>query len=165
MLSNLPDGTSCFIDANIICYHIIQTPSLSNECTRFIKRVERGSVRASTSASVVAEAIHKVMLAEAIQQYKLDHRGLAHRLQRQRELLAGLSEHRQVPTLMQALSLHIEPVTLAILERAASISTQYRLLTNDAVTIAVMEKLGLSHLVTNDDNFDAVPGLSIWKPR
>ena len=67
--------------------------------------------------------------------------------------------------LMKALSLHVEPVTLDILERAANISTQYRLLTNDAVTIAVMEKLELSHLVTNDDNFDSVSGLSIWKPR
>ncbi|HEV8717708.1 MAG TPA: type II toxin-antitoxin system VapC family toxin [Candidatus Binatia bacterium] len=165
MLSDLPDGTSCFVDANVICYHIVQTPPLSDECTQFIKRIERGAVNASTSAAVIAEAIHKVMLAEAIQQYKLDHRGLAHRLQRQRELIAGLSEHCKVPALTRALSLRVEPVTLDILERAAAISTQYRLLTNDAVTIAVMEKLGLSHLVTNDDNFDSIPGLTIWKPR
>jgi predicted nucleic acid-binding protein len=64
MLSDLPDGAPCFVDANIICYHIIQTPPLSDECARFIKRIERGAVRASTSAAVVAEAIHKVMLAE-----------------------------------------------------------------------------------------------------
>ena len=165
MLSDLPDGTSCFVDANILCYHIVQTPPLSDVCTQFIKRIERGAVSASTSATVVAEAIHKVMLAEAIQQYKLDHRGLAHRLQRQRELIAGLSAHRQVPALIRALSLHVEPVTLDILERAATISTDYRLLTNDAVTIAIMEKLGLSHLATNDDNFDSAPSLSIWKPR
>jgi predicted nucleic acid-binding protein len=105
------------------------------------------------------------MLAEAIQQYKLAHRGLAHRLQRQRELIAGLSEHKKVPVLLRALSLHVEPVTLAILEHAANLSTQHRLLTNDAVTVAIMEKLGLSHLVTNDDNFDLIQNLSIWKPR
>lgn len=165
MLSSLPDGVSCFVDANILCYHIVQTPPLSDECTRFIKRVERGAIRATTSASVVAETIHKVMLAEAIQQYKLAHRGLAHRLQRQRELIAGLSEHKKVPVLLRALSLHVEPVTLAILEHAANLSTQHRLLTNDAVTVAIMEKLGLSHLVTNDDNFDLIQNLSIWKPR
>jgi predicted nucleic acid-binding protein len=133
MLSDVPDGVSCFVDANILCYHIIHTPPLSAECTTFIKRIEQGAVKATTSAAVVAEAIHKVMLAEAIQRYQLDHRGLAHRLQRQREVIAGLSEHR--------------------------------LLTNDAVTIAVMEKLGLIHLVTNDNNFDAITHLSIWKPR
>ena len=80
MLSDLPDGVSCFVDANLLCYHIIQTPPLSEECTKFVKRIERGGIKAVTSAAVVAEAIHKVMLAEAIQQHQLDHRGLAHRL-------------------------------------------------------------------------------------
>ena len=76
ILSALPDGVSCFVDANIICYHLVQTPPLSEECPQFIKRIERGTFRVSTSAAIVAEAIHKVMLAEAIQQHKLDHRGL-----------------------------------------------------------------------------------------
>ncbi len=43
--------------------------------------------------------------------------------------------------------------------------TQHRLLTNDALTTAVMEKPAISHLATNDDNFDAVSGLTVWKPR
>ncbi len=165
MLRDLPDGTLCFVDANIICYHIVQTPLFSDECTRFIKRIEQGAIKASTSAAVVAETIHKVMLAEAVQRHQLDHQGLAHRLQRHRELIATLSEHRRVPGLIQALSMHVESVTLDLLERATDISTQYRLLTNDAVTIAIMERLRLSCLVTNDDNFDTIPDLSVWKPR
>ena len=165
MLSDLPDGVACFVDANIICYHIVYTPPLSEECTRFVKRIERGAVKAFTSAAVVAEAIHKVMLAETIQKHKLDHRGLAHWLQRQRDLIVGLSEHKRVPTLITALSIHVEPVTLDLLEQAANLSVQHRLLTNDAVTIAVMEKLSLSHLITNDNNFDSISNVSIWKPR
>jgi len=165
MLRDLPDGTLCFVDANIICYHIVQTPGLSDECTRFIKRIEQGAIQASTLAAVVAEAIHKVMLAEAVQHHHLEHRGLAHWLQRHREPLATLSEHQRVPALIKALSIHVEAVTLALLERATDLSRQYRLLTNDAVTVAVMERLRLSCLVTNDDNFDTVPGLVVWKPR
>ncbi|MBI3247796.1 MAG: type II toxin-antitoxin system VapC family toxin [Deltaproteobacteria bacterium] len=153
------------MDANIICYHIVQTPPLSDPCTQFIKRIESGLIRASTSSVVVAETIHKVMLAEAIQRHGLDHRGLAHRLQRQRKLIADLKEHRKVSALIRALSIHVEPVTLNILERAAVLSVQHQLLTNDAVSVAVMEKLGLSHLATNDDNFDSVVGLTVWKPR
>ncbi len=165
MLSDLPDGTSCFVDANIICYHIVKTPPLSDECTKFLKRIEERTLNASTSAVVVAEAIHKVMLAEVVQQYGLDHRGLAHRLPRRRDLITGLSEHRKVPFLVRSLAIHVEPITLDILERAADVSAQHRLLTNDALTVAVMEKLSLSHLATNDDNFDSLPDLSVWKPR
>jgi hypothetical protein len=28
-----------------------------------------------------------------------------------------------------------------------------------------MEHLGLTHLATNDDDLDRIPGLTIWKPR
>lgn len=165
MLHDIPDGTHCFVDANIICYYIVETEPFSDPCAQFIKRIEQQTIIASTSAVVIAEATHKVMLAEAVQQHGLDHRGLAHRLQRHRDLIVGLSEHKKVALLAHALNMHVEPVTIDILERAADVSGQHRLLTNDSLTIAVMEKLGLSNLVTNDDNFDSIPGLTIWKPR
>ena len=119
----------------------------------------------STSAVAVAEAVHKVMLAEAVARYGLDHRGLAHRLQQRSELIAGLTEHRKVVTLVRALNLHVEAVTLDLVGRAAHLSTQHWLLTNDALILVVMEKLGLTHLATNDGNFDSVPGITVWKPR
>ena len=40
-----------------------------------------------------------------------------------------------------------------------------QLLTNDAVTTAILEKLRLKDLATNDDDFGTVVGLSMWKPR
>lgn len=66
---------------------------------------------------------------------------------------------------IRALAMHVEPVTVDLIERAAALSVQHQLLTNDAITVASMEKLGLTHLATNDDNFDTVPGFTIWKPR
>ena len=45
------------------------------------------------------------------------------------------------------------------------ISVEYGLLTNDAMIVALMQRHRLSHLITNDDDFDAVPGLTVWKPR
>ena len=77
MLSGIPDGTHCFVDANIICYHIINVPPVSAECSLFFKRLENRRLRATTSTAVIAEAIHRVMLAEAVQKHRLDHRGLA----------------------------------------------------------------------------------------
>jgi len=28
-----------------------------------------------------------------------------------------------------------------------------------------MQRHGISHLATNDDDFDWVPGVTVWKPR
>lgn len=165
MLSDIPPGTHCFIDANIFYYHLVETPPLSEECSGFFERVEKQEVIASTSSVAVAEAIHKVMLADAVAQHGLDRTGLAHRLQRQRQHISTLHEHAKVVALIRALAIHVEPVTLVTLERAAAISTKFQLLTNDALTIAVMEQLGLKDLATNDENFDTVAGVTVWKPR
>lgn len=165
MLDNIPDGTHCFVDANLIIDYIIDFTPFSQRCEAFFKRVQAGTLLASTSATVVGEAVHKVMLAEAMQQHGLTRQGLAHKLQRKRDLVATLSKHQSVFAFIRALSTHVEPVTLDLIERAGALSVQHRLLTNNAITVASMEKLGLTHLATNDDNFDSVAGFTVWKPR
>ncbi len=165
MLSDIPPGTHCFVDANIFYYHLVETPPLSEECSNFFERVEKQEIIASTSSVAVAEAIHKVMLADAVAQHNLDRAGLAHRLQRHRQLIVTLTDHTKVTALVRALAIQVEPVTLTTLERATSISTKYQLLTNDALAVAVMEQLGLKDLATNDENFDAVTGFTMWMPR
>jgi predicted nucleic acid-binding protein len=165
MLHDIPPGKHCFVDANIFYYHLVETPPLSEECSNFFRRVEKQEVTASSSSVAVAEAIHKVMLADAVAQHGLDCAGLAHRLQRHRQLISTLQEHKKVTALVRALAIHVEPVTLTTLERATDVSTQFQLLTNDALTVAVMEQLGLKDLATNDENFDSVAGFTVWKPR
>jgi predicted nucleic acid-binding protein len=58
----------------------------------------------------------------------------------------------------------VEAITLGLLTRGAELSTQRRLLTNDALTLAVMEKRGITILATNDDDFDTVAGITVYKP-
>jgi len=48
---------------------------------------------------------------------------------------------------------------------AAGISRTTGLFTNDAIALALMRREGLDHIVTNDDDFDGVAGLTVWKPR
>jgi predicted nucleic acid-binding protein len=165
LLSDIPNGTHCFIDANIFYYHLVNTPPISDECSDFLQRVERREVIGSTSTVSIAEATHKVMLADAVSTHGLDRKGLVSRLKREPQLLAALSEHRSVVTTVRALGIHIELITPDLLETAAGLSTQLNLLTNDALTIATMKKLGLTDLATNDDDFDRLEGITAWKPR
>ncbi len=118
-----------------------------------------------TSSVALAEATHKVMLVEVVHRHGVPHLGLIARLKRHPTLLEELTSHQQVATTVQGLSLHVEAVTLTLLARGARLSTQCQLLTNDALTIAIMEHLSVTVLATNDDDFDTVPGLTIYKPR
>jgi predicted nucleic acid-binding protein len=46
-----------------------------------------------------------------------------------------------------------------MLDKAAEISQQHGLLTNDALLVAVMREHGLTNLASQDADFDRVPGL------
>jgi predicted nucleic acid-binding protein len=70
-----------------------------------------------------------------------------------------------VAALVRELGVHVEPVTLAMLEMVPQISSKFRLLTNDSLTLAVMKHLELVSLVTNDADFDTVAGITVWKPQ
>jgi predicted nucleic acid-binding protein len=165
MLRDVPDGAHCFVDANIIYYHLVDTPPLSDDCSDFLKRLERREVIGSTSTAAIAEATHKVMLADAVRTHGLERKALVFRLKREPQLLAKLTEHEAVVPTVRALNLQIELVTLDLLETAAGLSVQLCLLTNDALTIAIMKKLGVTHLATNDADFDQIEGITVSKPR
>jgi predicted nucleic acid-binding protein len=54
---------------------------------------------------------------------------------------------------------------MELLRTATRLAVTHGLLTNDSLIVAQMYRHQLTHLVTNDDDFDRVPGLAIWKPR
>ena len=62
-------------------------------------------------------------------------------------------------------NLDLRSVNAARLAAADDVPRETGLLTNDATTVALMRRHGLSDVATNDDDFDAVPGLTVWKPR
>lgn len=165
MLTALADGTRCYLDATIFYYHLVEAPVLSEDCSDLLTRIERGEVQGVTSSVALAEATHKVMLAEVVRRHGVPHQGLIARLKRHPDLLEGLHSHHHVAATVQSLPLHVEPITLMLLARGALLSTQHQLLTNDALTLAVMAHLGVTTLATNDDDFDTVTGLTIYKPR
>ena len=114
---NIPTGETVFIDANIFYYHFVSLPGLSIACKHFLHRVEQGEITGMTATAVLAEAQHKVMLAEAVQKYGLSPQGLVRRLTQPTGLLAGLSHHRIVPSTVVAMNVRIEPLTMAYCNR------------------------------------------------
>lgn len=48
MALDLPDGATCFVDANIFYYHFVETPPFSDACSDFLQRAADGAIMAYT---------------------------------------------------------------------------------------------------------------------
>lgn len=162
---SLPDGSECFVDANILVYHFTSHDSIGASCTEFVKRVAAGEIRASTTALSLADTLHKIMLAEIRARHQLDRTGLVAWVQRHRDRLSELTETLAACEQLERLPLRILPVDVSVLRQAMAVSGTFGLLTGDACAVALMQRYGISHLVSNDDDFDRVAGLTVWKPR
>lgn len=162
---DLPDGVSCFVDANIFYYHFVEASPFSDACTDLLERAASRALVAYTSFHLLAEAMHKVMLAEAAAAFTLSRPSLVNWLQANRQRIGELREFRRVAEELGDLPVTCLPLPPTLLARAAEIAGRYSLLTNDAISLALMRDHGLTHLVTNDDDFDHVDDLHVWKPR
>jgi predicted nucleic acid-binding protein len=162
---NVPDGTKCFVDATIFHYALIPTFDTSAECIKFLNRAIDGNVLGATSLQVLADVIHKAMMSEAAQVAGINRSGIVGYLNKHPELIQQLTKWPLAISRLSAIPLEIVNADLEALRDATQIAQSHALLTNDAMIVALMQRHGITHLATNDDDFDRVPGITVWKPR
>jgi predicted nucleic acid-binding protein len=165
MALDLPDGSECFIDANIFYYHFVETPRYSDQCTDFLARVSLGRITAFTSVHAIADAVHKIMVTEAAAQFSLNRAGLVTWLQNHPEKVKELRRFRDACEQICGSGLVILTTDSADLMSATVSSQRFGLLTNDATIVALMFRHGLTNLVTNDQGFRSVGEITVWQPR
>jgi predicted nucleic acid-binding protein len=138
--SAVPSGTSLFVDANVFVYAIAEDPKYGKPCIDLLERIELGDLRGMISAQVLSEVAHRLMTLEACETFAWPYAGIAQRLRRHPAELRKLAKFR------------------------AALSQQHGLLSNDASILAVMEDQGLTHLASNDSDFDRVTAITRYSP-
>lgn len=120
---------------------------------------------AVSTTSVVADVIHKVMISEAAAHFGFSSTGVSVQLRQVRSKLSQLQTYRAAIDEISRLPIALLSVEMSDIKTATQITSEFGLLTNDALIVAAMRKHGISHLATNDDDFDAVKEVVVWKPR
>ena len=59
----MPAGDFALVDSNIFIYHLANQ---SADCTNFFRRVARREVEAHITTAIIAEILHRRMMAEAV---------------------------------------------------------------------------------------------------
>ena len=134
-----------YVDTNIFIRHLANDdPAQSEACLRFWHRVGQGSERVTTSEAIVSEVCY---VLSSPRMYRLSHREVAARLQPLLSL-SGLSLANK-RSILQALTLYAESPFLDF---------------EDALTVAHMEREGIQDLVSYDQGFDRISGISRSEP-
>lgn len=160
----IPSGSTVFIDANIFIYHFSGPTPLTPSCTAFLERVASGEVSGVTSATVVLETLHRLMLLEAIAKFQLTPKTALRFLKANPEQARTLNQcHRAVETIAQT-GIQIVGVTQEDIAQGQQFHRQYGVLTNDALILAIMSRQQITALVSNDPDFQKVPHLRLHRP-
>jgi predicted nucleic acid-binding protein len=163
ILTDLVDGESVFLDANILVYHFAPHPQYGKACHDLIQRVENQALLGYTSTAVLSEMAHHLMTFEASAVFGWTSK-VVQRLRQDPSAVMQLSRFHQ--SLVEVPKLGIRTLTIpeTLVAAAAMLSRQTGLLSNDALIVALMQANGLNRLASGDADFDTVPGLTRYAP-
>ena len=105
------------------------------------------------------------MTLEAIRTHGLKANAAVRKLKENPSLVRQLTDYRIATGMVSTFNVAVEPVTATHLRSAQEFSATAGILTNDSLTAAVMQSLSLTDLASNDPDFSAVPGLTVWQPK
>jgi len=160
-LPELPAGQTVFIDANIFIYHFT---GISQECSSFLERCERGELWGVTAVHILLEVLHRLMMIEGVTKGLVSSGSVAKKLRERPSVVKQLADcQTQTEAILE---MGIEVVGLT--SDALKISHPYRrrdgLLVNDSLTAAMMSAEGILDLATADLDFTRVKGLRVYSP-
>ncbi len=162
--AQIPAGTAVFVDANTLVYHFTNHPTFGPACTQLVKRIEHQNLAGFISTHVLSEIAHRLMTLEALDRFGWPPAGIAARLRKHHIEIPKLTLHVQAVAQIPLLGIQTVAITPPLVEAATLVSQQHELLMGDALVVAVMQTHGLTHLASNDADFDRVPGLTRYTP-
>ena len=160
-LDALPDESSVFIDANIFVYYFT---AASASCRRLLDRCAAGAVRGITSLPILLEVAHRLMIIEAQQDQRVRGSNPGQKLARSPEIVRKLRRYEEWTLAIPRMGIEVEEVTQHDFIISLAVRRATGLLTLDALVVAVMRRLRLTHLASADHGFRPVGGLSLLEP-
>lgn len=160
VVPNLPAGKDVLLDANIFIYAFSRR---STECHRLLKRCSREEVFGITTVEIINEVTHRMMLAEAIAKNIIS-RDEARLLRGNPAAIKSLADYWIQTSRIFTLNILILGLEDSRLKRAGQLRAVHGLLTNDSVILAALDEFGIECLASRDDDFDHVPGITVYKP-
>jgi len=161
-LTEIKAGSEVFVDSNILIYHFT---GVSDECSDFLGRCERGELTAMTSVNVILEVLHRLMMVEAVRKNLVKAPNIVKKLSKAPQKLKRLNEYFVNTQKIQEMGIGIKPLVFETIIESHVVRLASGLMVNDSVIIASMKKEGIRLLATNDKAFEKVDEIDVYSPE
>ena len=161
-LDDIPSGSLCVIDTNVLIY---AEQGTSLQAQRLLRRIERRDLLGVLPQSVWQELCHKLMLAEALMLGHISGGNPARQLASKPDAVKRLTLYRDKIRALATLGLGFEPCTKAdLMDNGFHLQEHHGLLTNDSVILAVAMRLDADALVSADARFQVSKDIRVYAP-
>lgn len=156
-------GLEIYIDTNFFYHFLRPDPTYKQSIKGFFRKIEDGRIRALTSINAFDELAYRLVLALIKDKYGGDPLGLL-RKKRKRMLSEFYPSVVQVVKRLELLP-HLETleVTSRDLNQALGNMTRLLLMPRDALHLAVMQRMKIGSIASDDRDFDSMKGIErVW---
>jgi len=160
-LDDIQKGETVFIDSNIFIYHFTGS---SNECSDFLNRCEKKELSGVTSANVLLEVLHRLMMIEAVKKNLVNPPNIVRKLAQHPEIIKQLHEYYLNTQKIADMGIPVKPVSYDTILKSKSFRVGYGLMVNDSSITASMQEEDIKLLATNDNGFTHIDGITVYKP-
>ncbi len=105
---------------------------------------------------MILEALHKGLISGG-QPVK--------KLKKHPEIIRSLEDYNTSVQQIPRMGIKIRSLTPPIIKESERIRSQYGLLTNDSVLVAMMHKMTVTRIVTHDSDLQDIPDLTFYQPQ
>ena len=160
-LQEIPANEIVLVDANIILY---DQQGASLQCTHFLRRCAEKEITGVVTSHILAEVMHRLMMTEARENLWSTGGNPARQLAEKPEKVKLLSRYSTIVKSIMVMGVIVEPVKTEDFHTAIHVQQQYGLLTNDALLIAVADRLRIEAIASSDKMFSTVSGIHVYSP-
>lgn len=160
-LDKIISGAEVFIDANIFTYHFT---GVSEKCSAFLSRCEREDLYGMTSANILLEVLHRLMMIEAVNKNLVKPPNIVKKLAKHPEKIKQLNEYFVNTQKIIDMGISLKPVLFESILKNQIYRLGYGLMVNDSLVAASMQDAGVQVLATNDDGFSKIENIALYKP-
>lgn len=156
-------GPEIYVDTSIFLFVALAHPVHGRKCVDFFRRSQSGEFSLVTCSLTLDEFLF-IALAQRLEQEHGVSKSKARFLRNHPEVVQELSSSVVPLTENIVVLSRVEPVSIADAVEMGGLVKAHGLLPRDAIHMAVMKRLGLAAVATDDTDYARVPGIQVYLP-